>query len=151
MNIQCPDCSVPLTIAYGSLSCPQCALTGDAAFWSDWIRHSAMRPTKTCPFCSGRVRRDSSCGFECGECGIPYNDVVAARLSRMSPYYRENFIGTYHAENGHPYHWMHQPQTREEERGYARGWMTAPLRNNAAIVNRRLWDKEAARDASMWR
>ena len=151
MNIKCPDCSVDLTIEFGSISCPQCAMRGDAAFWMDMIRLAANRPAKTCPFCASPVRRDASGGYSCQECGIPYNEVVAGRLSRMSAYNREHFIGTYHATNGHPYHWMHKPKTCEEERGYARGWMTAPLRDNAAIVNRRLWDKQAARDASMWR
>jgi len=152
MSFSCPTCNVALKLEYGSISCSSCHQTGDPAFWAALIakarRGVAVNP---CAFCSAPTRKNEI-GFRvCTQCGIDYHPQIESRLEKMCAQARARFIGHYHAMNEHNYQWMYVPADRAAERYYAQGWLSAPIRTEKAKNNRRLWDKEASRHASMWR
>jgi len=152
MSLACPSCSTALTIEYGSISCKPCNMTGDTSFWAGLIvqarRGERINP---CVFCQGSTRQSEIGYRECLQCGIEYHPQIEHRIAGMSAKARAQFIGYYHAMNEHSYRWCYEPVDRDAEREYARGWLSAPIKTDKALANRRLWGKEASRDASMWR
>ena len=152
MSLSCPSCNVALQLGYMSISCPSCHQSGDPAFWSGLIaRGRNVAVLNPCAFCQGKTKANGFNERVCTRCGIEYHQQIESRVDRMSVAARARFIGYYHAMNEHPYRWMYEPTDRSTEREYARGWLSAPIRSETSKANRRLWDKEASRDSSMWR
>lgn len=150
--MQCPSCKSELTIGYGSISCKPCQVTGDPSFWASmFVKARRGVPVSPCAFCQGSTKQSQIGYRECLQCGIEYHPQIEHRIAGMSARARAQFIGYYHAMHEHNYRWFYEPADRYTEREYARGWLSAPVKTDKAKANRRLWDKEASRDASMWR
>lgn len=100
-----------------------------------------------CPFCTGKTVPDLA-SDRCTVCGIESDREVAARMARMTPEWRANFIGYFHAANRWAYGWCLPPMSRSEIQYYARGFLSVP--NNVAnqAQNALLYGDRARRDAS---
>lgn len=102
-----------------------------------------------CPYC-----RCDRCTLEVGDffcptCGAEFDRHTAIVMERLEPYYRAERIGGYHARGNWDYLWCAPEFTREELRGYARGFLAAAHSTNNTLA---LWlhGERANRDAS-WR
>jgi hypothetical protein len=84
--------------------------------------------------------------FSCPTCGSDFTKGFANQMAAFKPEIRAERIGDHHARDNWAYLWCAPEFTREELRGYARGFLSAAYttRNSSAVW---LYEAQAKQDA----